>query len=101
MDGFLLAVTALRHSRLVGAIRRPGLHTLTAIYLALLLVYGLTNQVQDLWTEQIVKRGWTNWDIPNVLHPSLSAAWAAMIASGLVIYALFLRPRQRLVGRSS
>ena len=66
---------------------------MTAVYLALLLVYGLTNQVQDLWTEQIVKRGWTSWDIPNVLHPSLSAAWAAMIASGLVIYALALRRR--------
>jgi len=94
LDGFLLVATALVLSRLVGSIRRPVLRTLTAVYLALLLVYGLTNQVQDLWTEQIVKRGWTNWEIPNVLHPSLSAAWAAMIACGLVIYALFLRPRR-------
>jgi hypothetical protein len=98
MDGFLLTATALLLSRLVGSIRRPVLRTLTAVYLALLLVYGLTNQVQDLWTEQIVKRGWTGWEIPNVLHPSLSAAWAAMIACGLVIYALFLSPRQRLFG---
>ena len=94
LDGFLLVATALLLSRLVGSIRRPVLRTLTAVYLALLLVYGLTNQVQDLWTEQIVKRGWTNWEIPNVLHPSLSASWAAMIACGLVIYALFLRPRR-------
>jgi len=94
LDGFLLVATALLLSRVVGSIRRPVLRTLTAVYLALLLVYGLTNQVQDLWTEQIVKRGWTNWEIPNVLHPSLSAAWAAMIACGLVIYALFLRPRR-------
>jgi hypothetical protein len=94
LDGFLLVATALLLSRLVGSIRRPVLRTLTAVYLALLLVYGLTNQVQDLWTEQFVKRGWTNWEIPNVLHPSLSAAWAAMIACGLVIYALFLRPRR-------
>ena len=94
LDGFLLVATALLLSRLVGSIRRPVLRTVTAVYLALLLVYGLTNQVQDLWTEQIVKRGWTNWEIPNVLHPSLSAAWAAMIACGLVIYALFLRPRR-------
>ena len=94
LDGFLLVATALLLSRLVGSIRRPVLRTLTAVYLALLLVYGLTNQVQDLWTEQIVKRGWTNWEIPNVLHPSLSTAWAAMIACGLVIYALFLRPRR-------
>jgi hypothetical protein len=101
MDGFLLAVTALLVSRLVGSIRRPVLRVLTGVYLALLLVYGLTNQVQDLWTEQIVKRGWTGWDIPNVLHPSLSAAWAAMIACGLVIYALFMRPRQRLLSRAA
>jgi predicted membrane channel-forming protein YqfA (hemolysin III family) len=100
MDGFLLAVTALLLSRLVGSIRRPLRRTLTAVYLALLLVYGLTNQVQDLWTEQIVKRGWTSWEIPNVLHPSLSAAWAAMIACGLVIYALFLRPRRGLFARN-
>jgi hypothetical protein len=101
LDGFLLAATALLLSRLVGSIRRPVLRTLTAVYLALLLVYGLTNQVQDLWTEQIVKRGWTNWEIPNVLHPSLSAAWAAMIACGLVIYALFLRPRRGLFSRTA
>jgi hypothetical protein len=99
LDGFLLAATALLLSRLVGSIRRPLMRTLTAVYVALLLVYGLTNQVQDLWTEQIVKRGWTSWEIPNVLHPSLTAAWAAMIACGLVIYALFLRPRRGLFSR--
>jgi hypothetical protein len=101
LDGFLLTATALLLSRLVGSIRRPILRTLTAVYLALLLVYGLTNQVQDLWTEQIVKRGWTSWEIPNVLHPSLSAAWGAMIACGLVIYALFLRPRRGLFSRAA
>ena len=92
MDGFLLAATALLLSRLVGSIRRPILRTVTAAYLSLLLVYGLTNQAQDLWTEQVVKRGWTSWEIPEVLHPSASAAWAAMIACGLAIYALGLRP---------
>ena len=100
MDGFLLTVTALLLSRLIGGIRRPILRTLAAVYLALMLVYGLTNQVQDLWTEQIVKRGWTNWDIPNVLHPSASAAWAAMAACALAIYALFLRPRRELFART-
>jgi hypothetical protein len=101
MDGFLLAATALLLSRLVGGIRRPILRTLTAVFLALMLVYGLTNQVQDLWTEQIVKRGWTSWDIPNVLHPSASAAWAAMIGCALLIYALFLRPRRGLFARTA
>jgi hypothetical protein len=94
IDGFLLAVTALLLSRLLGTIRRPLLRTATSVYLALMLVYGLTNEVEDLWIEQVVKRDWTSWQIPNVLHPSLSAAWAAMVACALVIYAAWLRPRR-------
>ena len=92
MDGFLLLITALLLSRLVGGIRQPALRAVTGFYLALMLVYGATNQVQDLWTEQIVKRGWTNWEIPNVLHPSASAAWAAMVAVAVVFYFVFFRP---------
>jgi len=61
-----------------------------------MLVYGLTNQAQDLWVEQIVKRGWTSWEIPNVLHPSASAAWAAMVAvAALIYFAFFSSPRRR------
>ncbi len=92
MDGFLLLITALLLSRLVGGIRQPALRAVTGFYLALMLVYGATNQVQDLWTEQIVKRGWTNWDIPNVLHPAASAAWAAMVAVAVLFYFAFFRP---------
>ena len=99
MDGFLLVVTALLLSRLLGGIRRPVLRALTAVYLSLLFVYGATNQVEDLWIEQIVKRGWTSWQIPNVLHPSASAAWAAMVAVGLLLYATVFRPRRALLAR--
>ncbi len=95
MDGFLLAVTALLLSRLLGAVHRPVLRTLTAAYLSLMLVYGLTNQVEDLWVEQVTKRSWTRWQIPSVLHPTLSAAWASMLAAAVVIYAAFIRPRRR------
>ncbi len=93
MDGFLLAVTALLLSRLLGGIRRPVLRALSAVYLSLMLVYGLTNQVEDLWIEQIVKRGWTSRQIPNILHPTASAAWAAMIAVALLFYLGLFRPR--------
>jgi len=95
MDGFLLAVAALLLSRQLGGIRRPVQRTLTAAYLSLMLVYGLTNQAQDLWTEQIVKRGWTSWEIPNVLHPTASAAWAAMVAVAALFYFAFFRSRSR------
>ena len=92
MDGFLLVITALLLSRLVGGIRQPALRALTPFFLALMLVYGATNQVQDLWTEQIVKRGWTDWEIPNVLHPSASASWAAMVAVAVLFYFVLFRP---------
>jgi hypothetical protein len=96
MDGFLLAVAALLLSRQLGGIRRPVQRTLTAAYLSLMLVYGLTNQANDLWVEQIVKRGWTSWEIPNVLHPSASAAWAAMVAvAALFYFAFFSSPSRR------
>ena len=100
MDGFLLTVTALLLSRHLGTIRRPLLRALTAAYLALMLVYGLTNQIEDLWIEQIVKRDWTSWQIPNVLHPSLSVAWAVMVACALAIYIAFLRPDATVIRKS-
>jgi hypothetical protein len=98
LDGFLLAVTALLLSRLLGGIRRKGLRTATAAYLSLMLVYGLTNMANDLWSEQVVKRNWTTWQIPDVLSPKPSAAWAAMIACAVVVYFAFWRERP-LLGR--
>jgi hypothetical protein len=97
IDGLLLTLTALVVSRQLGAIRRPVLRTLTALYLSLMLVYGLTNMANDLWIEQVVKRDWTHWEIPEVLQPSASAAWAAMIGCALLIYVLFLRPRGAVI----
>jgi hypothetical protein len=49
--------------------------------------------VNDLWIEQVVKRGWTSWQIPDVLHPEASAAWAAMIAVAALFYFAFFRVR--------
>ncbi len=93
LDGFLLAVTVLLLSRLLGGIRRPILRAATCFYLSLMLVYGLTNEANDLWDEQIVKRGWTGWQIPDVLQPSASAAWAAMIAVAVLFSLTLFRPR--------
>ena len=98
LDGFLFATTALLLSRLLGGIRRPGLRTFTGALLALMLVYALTNMVNDLWTEQVVKRGWTSWEVPDVLQPSASFAWGAMlIAAALLYFACF--SRRPLFGR--
>jgi hypothetical protein len=99
LDGLLLVVTALLLSRLLGGIRRPGLRPLTAAILSLLLVYGWTNMVNDLWIEQVVKRGWTSWEVPDVLFPKVSLAWAAMLVAAAVIYAACFSPRPLLRGR--
>ncbi|HSC48981.1 MAG TPA: hypothetical protein VLD16_01865 [Gaiellaceae bacterium] len=98
LDGFLLTVTALLLSRLLGGISRRGLRTATAAYLSLMLVYGLTNMANDLWSEQVVKRSWTTWQIPDVLSPTASAAWGAMIACAIVVYYACWRERP-LLGR--
>jgi hypothetical protein len=96
LDGLLLTTTALLLSRLLGGMRR--LRALTAAVLSLMLVYALTNMVNDLWVEQVVKRGWTNWEVPDVLQPSLSLAWAAMLVAAAVVYVAFLA-RRPLLGR--
>jgi hypothetical protein len=98
LDGFLLATAALLLSRLLGGIRRAGLRALTAALLSLMLVYGLTNMVNDLWIEQVVKRGWTSWEVPDVLQPSLSLAWGAMLLAAALLYAGFFA-RRPLLGR--
>ena len=98
LDGFLLTVTALLLSRQLGGIRRPLLRTLTAVYLSLMIVYGLTNMANDLWIEQIVKRGWTSWQIPDVLYPTASTAWAAMIAVALLFYVVLFSGRRTRAG---
>jgi hypothetical protein len=96
MDGLLLTLTALLLSRLLGSVRSVGLRTALGAYLSLMLVYGLTNMVNDFWSEQVVKRGWTGWEVPSVLHPTLSLAWLAMLAAATLIYAAFISPRALL-----
>ena len=92
LDGLLLALSVLLLSRLVGTIRRSRLRVATAAYLSLLLAYALGNLANDLWVEQVTKRGWTAWQIPDVLQPHLSVAWAVLLLAGAGFYALLFRP---------
>ena len=94
LDGLLLALTALVLGRALGSVR-GRLRTLLGAYLALMLVYGLTNVVNDAWDEQVFKRGWTDWLVPGFLHPTASLAWAAMLVAAAVIYAAFFSARRR------
>jgi hypothetical protein len=85
MDGVLLVVTALLLSRL-----RPA--PLLAAYLALMTSYGLAQIANDGWLEQVVKRGWSDDPLPDMLEPTLSVGWLAIV---LAAVALTLRRSQR------
>lgn len=81
MDGALLVWSALVLSR-ISADRR-----VLGAYLALMLAYGLGEVANDFWTEQVVKRGWTTWSIPDVTRPSLSIAWGVIVLGACAFYA--------------
>jgi hypothetical protein len=87
LDAVLLLLTALLLSRVVAGIRLQPLRIALGIYLAVIVAYAIANMANDAWDEQIVKRGWTDWLIPNVVQPKLSVAWAVIITGGVVLYA--------------
>jgi hypothetical protein len=101
MDGLILTLSALLLSRQLGAVARPWLRNVVGFYLTLLAVYALSNMFNDLWGEQIVKRGLSSWEVPDLLRPTLSAAWAVMIAIAVVLYAVLVRPGPRYRPASS
>jgi hypothetical protein len=59
-----------------------------SVLLSLMAAYGAANLVQDFWHEQVVKRGWTSWDIPSALVPKVSVMWGLIVAATVVLFAL-------------
>jgi hypothetical protein len=86
MDGLLLVLSALLLSRVVGRLRSRALRTALVAYLALMFCYGVGNIANDFWLEQVVKRGWTTWQLPNVLEPRATVAWAIIVIVAAVIW---------------
>jgi hypothetical protein len=100
MDGVLLAISALVLSRVPRQLASAWQVVALSSYLALMLVYGLANALQDFWTEQLVKRGTVSVKIPSLIRPDASWAWAAMVGATLLICLGVFRvgrvdPRQR------
>jgi hypothetical protein len=85
LDGLLLVATALLLSRV--APRRR----IATVFLAALASYGLVNSAQDFWLEQVVKRGWTTWEIPGALQPSLSWIWLVIVWGAVALLPLLTR----------
>jgi hypothetical protein len=97
MDGTLLALSALALSRVVRDVRTPYLGGAFGFYIALMFVYGLANALQDFWFEQLVKRGTTSLEIPSMIVPKASWAWAALLGTALLIH--LIAGRVGTVGR--
>jgi hypothetical protein len=85
MDGLLLVLSALLLSRELTRIRY------LAAYLALMFCYGIGNIANDFWTEQVFKRHWATWRIPDVLEPRLTIAWSVIVIAAAGIWWLARR----------
>jgi hypothetical protein len=86
IDGVLLAITAVVLMRTLAQMTVSARRTVLTVYLSLLLVYGVGVALADGWHEQIVKRRWTAWRVPSVLHPAASWAWLIVLAATLVVF---------------
>lgn len=91
-DGALLAISALLLSR--PRLRSDRLRRVATGYVSLMFAYGAVNFAQDVWNEQIAKRGWVDWNIPSAIKPTLSPIWLIIVAiTGATV--LFLRSEDR------
>ena len=88
-DGAVLVLTALLLSRV--RLRPGSLRLVVAGYLGMMLAYGAVNLAQDLWHEQVVKRGWTDVDIPSALLPGPRPIWLVIVVLAVVAAVVLLR----------
>jgi hypothetical protein len=95
LDGLMLALGSLLLSRRLPLQGPRAARIATPVWLGLMLAYGVANMTNDAWLEQVVKRGWTTWLVPNMLEPKLSLGWALIVVAGVVIAATAYRPRAR------
>lgn len=93
MEGVVLVLTALLLSRAVPAVR-GRLAGWVSASLALMLAYGAAIAAEDLWHEQVVKRGTAAWRLPDMVLPSLGWGWLGIvIGAAAVELAWFRRER--------
>jgi hypothetical protein len=101
MDGVLLVLSTLLLSRVVPSVRNGAVRTTVTAYVALMLAYGAAEVANDFWLEQVVKRSWTDWAIPDTTVPRLSVAWGIIVLAAAVLFAAAeYRARPRAKARS-
>jgi hypothetical protein len=92
VDGFLFAASAFLLNRATREHFSGRLATLLSAYLALMVTYGVANIANDAWLEQLVKRGWVEYEIPTFYVPGLSGRWAIVLVATMIVWVLLFRP---------
>jgi len=87
-EATMLSLTALAFSRL------PRPRVMDA-YLSLMLAYGIGNLVNDDWLEQVVKRGWTNHQVPSVILPAVNWGWPVVLVGAALVWRFWFRQPSR------
>jgi hypothetical protein len=92
LAGTQMVLAALLLSRTLRTIRRrPWLRASTSAYLGLLFSYGGIVSLNDVWNEQLVKRGTVDFQLPYLLTPSLGWGWAMLLLSAAAVHLLWFR----------
>lgn len=94
MDGALLALTALLLAPTVAAVA-GRLRPVLAGFVALMFCYGIGNLANDAWLEQVVKRGWISWEVPDVTVPDVSGGWGVILLAALAMWLVWRRSLTR------
>ncbi|TPW08022.1 MAG: hypothetical protein FD127_4412, partial [Acidimicrobiaceae bacterium] len=92
IDGALMVLSAILLSR--AEVWGKWLRQVTTACVALMLAYGVVNVAEDVWHEQLVKRGTFTWRIPSAVVPTLSMVWLVIVGFSLVAYAVLARERR-------
>jgi hypothetical protein len=90
--GLQVVAVALLLSRELPRMRASVRRTALALWLSGLIAYGAGNIANDVWGEQVVKRGWTDWKLPSVVRPDANWLWLVVLAVTAVIFFTALKP---------
>ena len=66
-----------------------------------MLFYGAAIVGTNAWLKQIVKRGWTEWEVPDPIRPSISPIWGTIVVATAILVAVLRRPTRAARGSGS
>lgn len=93
-NGLLFVAAALLLGRKLSQLHPDWLRTAMSWYLALMTVYGLANYLNDIWEEQLLKRGWVTYKIPSMLVPRLHPSWGLFLIGVIALWFLIFRTKR-------